>query len=230
MVSTVDGKATLRRGEHPRPLGSPVDRGIMVRLRTHADAVLRGAGTVRRAPHYPRAAPEVVPLRRAAGREPEPLACVVSGSGQLPAASPFFTRAPRRPLVVLGPDAPAEAERELGRVADVVRAPAASGGAGGEPGGWVDPQWLLRLLREQHGVGLLLSEGGPRLNHVFFRAGCVDELFVTLAPLVAGSEQELTMVHGPDLLEPFPGLELLSVFAHESELFLRYRVLRQPGA
>lgn len=227
MVCSVDGKATLRQGQHPRPLGSRVDRTIMARLRAHADAVLRGAGTVRRNPYYPRAA------RGGPADEPrdQPLACVVSASGSLPVDSPFFTRAPRRPLVVLGPLAPAGCEEQFVAVADVVRAPQASAAPGEDGAGWVDPGWLLRHLRERYGVRLVVSEGGPHLNYRFFRAGCVDELFLTLAPFLAGSERELGLVHGPQLLEPFPELRLVSVFAHESELFLRYQVLSgpQPG-
>lgn len=228
MVCSVDGKATLRQGQHPRPLGSRVDRAIMARLRAHADAVLRGAGTVRRDPYYPRAAREGVAGRPADGARDQPLACVVSASGRLPVDSPFFTRAPRRPLVVLGPLAPPGCEDQFLAVADVVRAPQAWAAPGEDGAGWVDPRWLLRHLRERHGVRLLVSEGGPHLNYRFFRAGCVDELFLTLAPFLAGSERELGLVHGPQLFEPFPELRLVSVFAHESELFLRYQVLSDP--
>lgn len=243
MVATVDGKATLARGTHPRPIGSEVDRALMARLRVHADAVLRGAGTVRRNPYYPAVREVGEELRRARGVPDQPLACVVSGSGAMAPELPFFRRAPRRPIVFVGPRADPEALAKLEPVADVHRAPSPAGRAvagvapggeapGGAPrggegeGGTVPVRWMLGVLQERYGVRYLLCEGGPTLNFALFAAGCVDELFVTVAPFVAGHGGELTLVHGPRLLEPFPGLRLLSAFFHEGELFLRYAVKR----
>ena len=243
MVATVDGKSTLARGAHPRPIGSGVDRALMVRLRVHADAVLRGAGTVRRNPYYPGVREAGEELRRARGMPDQPLACVVSGSGALTPELPFFRRAPRRPIVFVGPRADPEAVARLEPVADVHRAPSPGGRApageapagevpgsappGGEgEAGTVPVPWMLGVLRDRYGVRYLLCEGGPTLNFALFAAGCVDELFVTVAPFIAGHGGELTLVHGPRLLEPFPELRLLSAFFHEGELFLRYAANR----
>lgn len=229
MVATVDGKTTLDRGRHPRPIGSAVDRSLMVRLRTRVDAVLRGAGTVRQSPYYPSLAPGARERREAEGLAPFPLVVVMSGSGALPLDSPLFRDPPRRPLVLLGPGAPPEAVARLREVADVRVGPANDDdAAAGEEGG-VDVRWALACLAEEFGVKVLLSEGGPTLNHAFFEAGCVDELFLTVAPFVAGRSGERSVVDGPRLLQPFPELELLSAYVHESELFLRYRV-RRAGA
>lgn len=216
MVATVDGKTTLDRGRHPRPIGSRVDRALMVRLRTRVDAVLRGAGTVRQSPYYPSLPPGAVERRQREGLAPFPLVVVMSGSGELPLESPLFEAPPRRPLVLLGPQAAPEAVRRLERVADVRIGPRVEGG--------LDVRWALSCLAEEYGVRVVLSEGGPTLNHAFLRAGCVDELFLTVAPFVAGREDDRTVVDGPALLDPFPRLELLSAYLHEDELFLRYRV------
>lgn len=221
MVATVDGKATLDGGRHPQPIGSRLDRTLMVRLRTRADAVVRGAGTVRRSPYYPSLAPGAREVREAEGLAPLPLVVVMSGSGELPLDAPLFVDPPRRPLVLLGPRAsPAVVER-LRRVAEVRVGPP-------DPRG-VDVRWALSCLAEEFGIRALLSEGGPTLNYAFFEAGCVDELFLTVAPFVAGRAGERSVVDGPALLQPFPRLQLISAFAHESELFLRYRVLPTAG-
>lgn len=222
MVATVDGKTTLDRGRHPRPIGSRVDRALMVRLRTRVDAVLRGAGTVRQSPYYPSLAPGARERRQAEGLPPLPMVVVMSGSGALPLDSPLFRDPPRRPLVLLGPRAPAEAVERLRQVADVRVGP--DGGDG------PDVRWALSCLAEEFGVKVLLSEGGPTLNYAFFEAGCVDELFLTVAPFVAGSAEDRSAVDGPRLLQPFPELELLSAYMHEGELFLRYRVRRGDDA
>lgn len=217
MVATVDGKATLGRGRHPRPIGSATDRALMVRLRARVDAVLRGAGTVRQSPYYPSLPPGAEERRRAEGLPPQPLVVVLSGSGDLPLESPLFQAPPRRPLVLLSPRAPAQAVQRLREVAEVRVGPEAPGG--------LDVRWALSCLAEEFGVRVVLSEGGPTLNHAFFRAGCVDELFLTVAPFVAGMAGDRTVVEGPELLEPFPRLRLESAYLHGDELFLRYAVL-----
>ncbi|MEA2493365.1 MAG: hypothetical protein QOJ29_1276 [Thermoleophilaceae bacterium] len=78
----------------------------------------------------------------------------------------------------------------------------------------------LRELREE-GICSLLCEGGPTLNSTLFSEGLVDELFLTIAPTIAGAGEVLTIVEGPPL--PVPAeLELISVHEAEGHLFLRY--------
>ena len=84
-----------------------------------------------------------------------------------------------------------------------------------------------RLYRE-HGVGLLLVEGGPTINAELLRHGLIDELFVTLGATLVGGRDSLTILEGA---EPFtratvPRPTLLSVIANDetSELYLRYRL------
>ncbi|MEW6047095.1 MAG: dihydrofolate reductase family protein [Bacillota bacterium] len=213
MVMTADGKTTLDGGRHERAIGSPVDRALMVRLRTCVDAVVRGAGTVRRSPYYPHVVPGARERRKAAGVAEVPLFVIISGSGELPLDTPLFREPPRRPLVFVGPAARPDTVERLRQVAQVRAGP-------------VDVPGVLRCLAGEFGVRILLSEGGPTLNAAFFEAGCVDELFLTVAPFVAGSARDLSVVEGERLLQPFPELELLSVNWHASELYLRYRVLR----
>src|SRR5690625_4198119 len=89
MVSTVDGKTTLDEGRLRGPIGSPVDRALMERLRVPVDGVIRGASTVRRSPYYP-GVPESLEHRRIdRGLERQPRAVVVTRSGDLPLDAPF---------------------------------------------------------------------------------------------------------------------------------------------
>ena len=84
---------------------------------------------------------------------------------------------------------------------------------------------LPRGLRELRADGIrsLLCEGGPTLNSTLFEAGLVDELFLTVAPTIAGAGEALTIVEGPPLPAPV-GVELLTVHEADGHLFLRYRV------
>jgi riboflavin biosynthesis pyrimidine reductase len=73
------------------------------------------------------------------------------------------------------------------------------------------------------GVRSLLCEGGPTLNRVLLAAGLVDELFLTVAPLVTADDDEPAIVRG-GALDPPAGLALRWILRHGDELFLRYGV------
>jgi riboflavin biosynthesis pyrimidine reductase len=91
-------------------------------------------------------------------------------------------------------------------------------------GEWVEPRAAIAALRDR-GHELILSEGGPTLFASFVAAGAVDELFLTVSPLLAGraSAPRLSLVEGAELL---PGIrvagELVSLRRHGNHLFLRY--------
>jgi riboflavin biosynthesis pyrimidine reductase len=82
------------------------------------------------------------------------------------------------------------------------------------------PAEALRRAHEEHGVRSVLCEGGPTLNAAMLAEGVIDELFVTLAPLLAGGAAPLTI-----LTEGHPTpLELRWLLEGDGELFLRYAV------
>ena len=83
-------------------------------------------------------------------------------------------------------------------------------------------------------IRLILTEGGPTVFGALAAAGLVDELFLTVSPLLAGRpdpEDRLQLIEDAPLL-PDAGVEgrLLSVRAAGSHLFLRYELARQPQA
>lgn len=214
MVSTVDGKTTLDEGRLRGPIGSPVDRALMGRLRVPVDGVIRGASTVRRSPYYPGVPEEVEHLRIARGLPRQPRVIVVTGSGDLPLDMPFFRDAPRRPIVIAPKGLSPNILESLQELAVTILV--------GE--GAVDLPRALERLRHEYGIEHLLSEGGPRLNYEFLRARLLDEIFWTIAPKIGGNGQDLTLVHGDAILNPLPRLRLLSAFGGDDELFLRYKV------
>lgn len=216
MVSTVDGKTTLDEGRMKGPIGSPVDRQLMGRLRVAVDAVMRGAATVRKSPYYPGVPEELEHRRIDRGLERQPLVIIITASGDLPLDAPVFREAPRRPLVIVPQNVDEGRLMEIRSAADVMSI--------GHDG--VDLPGAMHRLYEQHGVTRLLSEGGPRLNYECMQADLLDELFWTVAPKIAGHEADLTLVHGPALLQPLRELQLVSAFTGDSELFLRYKAVR----
>jgi riboflavin biosynthesis pyrimidine reductase len=206
MVSTVDGRAAIEG--RTRALGSVTDTLLLTELRTLADAVLIGSGTLR-AEGYGKLVgnPERVARREAEGRPATPTAVLLSRSLDLPWDAGLFAATDQPVLVYTEADAapPATAAPlELVRLSECT------------------PPAALRDLRAR-GVRALLCEGGPTLNRALLASGVVDELFLTLAPLLAGNAASLRIVEGEDLPELL-GLALEWVLHHDDELYLRYRI------
>ena len=214
MVSTVDGRASI--GGRSGPLGGRGDRELFHGLRGAVDAVMAGAGTVR-AERYGRIIPEEA-RRRARlerGLSEEPLACIVSGRLSLPGDIPLLAEPAARVLIVT----PSAASLpESAAHVDYLRA-----GRDGQ----LDLPLALADLRERFAVGNVLCEGGPHLNSQLLVAGLVDELFLSLAPKLAGGQdptgEALRILAGAELDHPVE-LTLLGALESESHLFLRYAV------
>jgi riboflavin biosynthesis pyrimidine reductase len=206
MVTTADGRAAIEGRSHA--LGSDADTLLLTELRTLADAVLLGPGTLR-AEGYGRLVgnAERVARREAAGLPPTPAAVVLSRSLDLPWEAGLFAAAGQPVLVYTGSDAePPAVDADL----EVVRL--------GDP----SPAAALADLRGR-GVLALLCEGGPTLNRALLAAGVVDELFLTLSPLLAGKADSPRIVEGEDLPDLLT-MELAWVLRHGDELYLRYRL------
>ncbi|MGW9630717.1 pyrimidine reductase family protein [Agromyces sp. NPDC055520] len=173
-VASLDGAVTLdgRSGG----LGDASDRLAMQVLRTLADVVLVGAGTVRVEGYGGLAVGEADAAWRAShGLPDQPRLAVVSSSLDLDPSSPLFTAAVTRPIVVTHSAAPAERLAALEPVADVIVV--------GERG--VDVRGMLDVLAER-GLRQVLCEGGPHLFGSLLEADLVDELCLSLSPTLVG--------------------------------------------
>ncbi|AWB94778.1 pyrimidine reductase family protein [Agromyces badenianii] len=175
-VSSLDGAATVegRSGG----LGDANDRLAMQVLRTLADLVLVGAGTVRAEGYAGLAVGEAdVAWRVARGLPEQPRFAVISSSLELDPESALFTEAVTRPIVVTHAAAPTARRAALEQVADVLVV--------GERA--VDVSGMLDVFAER-GLRRVLCEGGPHLFGSLLEADLVDELCLSLSPmLVAGS-------------------------------------------
>jgi len=217
MVVSADGKAAVDGTE--RGIGSPTDRRLMRELRTNADVVLNGAGTLRvsgAAPRLGDAGLEAIRLRR--GKPRVPTAAVLSRDGRLPLDAAFFTARDFDAAVYLSSAAPAERRRAIAATGRPVY---------DLPQGDELPA-MLKHMRRELGAAVLLLEGGPTLNHEFFARRLVDEFFLTIGPVIVGGRDTITPVEGaaPFARDALPRLALLSAVANPatSEVYLRYRV------
>ena len=204
MVSTGDGRAALEGST--RRIGGEDDTDLLLELRAIADAVLIGTGTLR-AEGYDRLlrSEERRARRIAAGLAEDPVAVLLSRRFDIPWEAGLF-QAPEQPVLIYTglagspPDVPAPVE------VVVLDDPT--------------PAAALADLRTR-GVRALLCEGGPTLFGAMVAAGVVDELFLTITPLLTGDETELTIVSGGRLAQP-TRMELLWALRSGSELFMRY--------
>jgi riboflavin biosynthesis pyrimidine reductase len=225
-VASIDGVVAIPeelQSSHLIAAGSEGDRFLMGLLRACADAVLVGAGTLHGSPQtlwtaehaYPPAAPFYADLRRRRDRPPQPTLAVLSGSGSIDPRHPALAR---RTLVLTS-------EHGAARLGD--RLPGATTIAALGDGPVVDPVAAVEALRAA-GHELILCEGGPTLFGALTAAGLVDELFLTLSPLLAGratAGTRLSLLEGAELL-PDRAVEgtLLSLRRAGSHLFLRYEL------
>lgn len=207
-VASADGAATLdgRSGG----LSGPGDRDLFRVLRAMADVVLVGAGTVRIEGYGPaRPSPEHQDWRRAHHLPPIPPLAVVSGTLNLDPDSRFFTEAAVRPLVLTGASSPPERRERLARVADLLAADSVDG-------------WLEQLA--ERGLVRVLCEGGPHLFAALLAADRVDELCLTIAPLLVSQAALKIDVPTPDRTPHH--LALMHVLEEDGFLFLRYAANR----
>ena len=211
MVATADGRITI--GGRSGPIGNDADRELFHELRAQVDAVMVGAGTVR-TERYGRIVrdPDRRERRRQAGLEPDPLAIVVSARLALDPDIPLLQDPDSRVVIVTASDGEVEGARaqvEYMRVA-----------AGDEPG-VLGLAPVMRELRER-GVRTVLCEGGPVLNGTLLEERLIDELFLSIAPKLAGGAGP-SVVAGP-ALEPPVEMDLVSALEADGHLFIRYRI------
>ncbi len=186
--------------------GSARDHARMSRLRSEADAVLVGGATFRNWPNpsLPDAAD------RGALRAP-PWNVVVSRSLDVPLAPSFCAEPAIRPLFVtraaaLGADFPSEVEAWAGE-------------------GDVPVPWILERLAAR-GIERLLVEAGGDLLFQFLAADALDEMHVTLCPIVVGGDAP-SLADGAGFdRDAVRGLRLVASEVEGDEIFLHYRNVR----
>lgn len=209
MVATADGAAQSAEGRSGGISGE-ADKRLFSLLRALADCVLVGAGTVRREGYGPaRPGPGWAEQRVAAGRAPAPTIAIVSGRLDLDPTSRVFIEAEPRTIVLTTTTAPADRRAALAQVADVIEA--------GEHR--VDAAVAVRALHER-GLDRLLCEGGPRLLAQVAAADVLDELCLTVSPLL-NSGDAARVLNGP-VLAPPKRLGLAQLLEEDGFLFCRY--------
>ncbi len=249
-VTTLDGVVSWNAPGHEG--GGDVsgfsvhDVAVMGLLRAVSDAVIIGAATLRVAPDHlwtpefiapKELAPAYQALRASLGKTQPPVAVIVSGSGEVDLGLRVFTSGEEPALIVTTPQG--EQRLRARGLPGRVEVAAVKPGSDGQ----MSASGLIAAVQGRLGEGQpagprrLLVEGGPRLMATFFAEQSIDELFLTLAPQVAGRDSALgpagwrpALVEGALLAPERPAWgTLISVKQAASHLFLRYRFQNGPG-
>jgi riboflavin biosynthesis pyrimidine reductase len=234
-VTTLDGVVALDETGHGG--GGEIsgfnadDRMLMGILRAIADVVVVGAGTLRADPAHIWTATHIFPaltdayhaLQDALGKSGPPLNVIVTASGDLDMTLPVFQSGEVPVLIVTTPQGAENLERSSPPATVSISAVQAVES--------ISATSLLEAIRRQQlpTADLILVEGGPHLMGDFFAECRLDELFLTLAPQVAGRSSVQGAAQRPGLVagklfapdSPVWGT-LITVHQSESHLFLRY--------
>ncbi|MFB6893879.1 pyrimidine reductase family protein [Kitasatospora sp. NPDC056327] len=213
MVAGLDGGARLDGLSDG--LSGDADKRIFGVLRALSDVVLVGAETVRAEGYRPaRARAGFAAARRAAGQAPAPAIAIVTRSLGLDLAAPLFTEPLVRTVVITTEDAPAQSRAAVAEVADVIAVGRGS----------VDLPAAVAALAAR-GWTRMLTEGGPRLLGELAAGGLLDELCLSVAPLLTGGDAPRVLhdARMPDVQR----MRLVSLIEQKGFLFTRY--LRPPA-
>jgi riboflavin biosynthesis pyrimidine reductase len=227
-VSTLDGVVSipsLPQSNRLVSMGSDADHFLMGLLRAFADVVLIGSGTLRATPRgtwrpekaYPAAGDAFAELRRRLGKAEAPEVAILSGSGSIDPTHPVLESGALVLTSIAG------AERLEGRLPSAARVVPLGDEAK------IDVTLVVKTLRSR-GHRLILSEAGPHTFGALLEGGVVDELFLTLSPLLLGDAEapRFQLVEGADLLPFDVRGQLSSVRRHGGHLFLRYELNASP--
>ena len=222
-MQTLDGVVSIPDLQRSNALvsgDSEADRFLVGLLRACADVVLVGSHTLRASPQgtwrpervYPGAADAFAELRSLRGRPERPAVAVLTAGGSLDPAHPLLAEGA---LVLTTADAAAKLRAAVPTATEVVAV---------NEGDRVDIALAVAALRGR-GHAVILSEAGPTTFAQLLAARLVDELFLTLSPIVAGrgAGKRLGLAEGAELL---PGIRVeatpLSLRRSGGHLFLRY--------
>ncbi|MBV9660652.1 MAG: pyrimidine reductase family protein [Acidimicrobiales bacterium] len=206
-VESLDGAVEI--GGRSRPLGGPVDHDAFMAMRAVTDVIVVGAGTTRAESYGPVRLDEAAQdRRRARGQAALPPLAVVTARGDLDPTSRLF--GPGSDVLILTTAQVVAERHDLAEVAELV----ACGDA------YVDLGAAVGELRSR-GLQRALCEGGAQLMRSLLMVGLVDELCLTFAPILAGSQYR--RLAGPGPLPEVERFRLASLIVGDGMILTRYQ-------
>ena len=203
-VTSIDGATTVKGKSSA--LGDDDDLAMFKAIRSLPDVILVGARTVRAEDYQPVVLDEERrAVRRERGQADDPILAIVSGSLGIDPEARVFGDPEHKPLILTSTTA------DPGRLVNI--------------GDMAEIAFLIELTPEKildqlGAASVVLLEGGPTLTGQFVAAGLVDEMCLTVSPLLVGGESKRVAV-GAEAGPPL-GMRLDRAHLGERSLFLRY--------
>ena len=205
MIASADGRAAI--DGRSVGLGAPADRALLRELRTGVDAILVGTSTLA-AERYGNLLDDAQREHRvAAGMTPEPIVATISRRLDVPTGIPLLAEPTARVQVYT--EAPGEVPGDGAWVAAHRFEP-----------GTLTMHAVLAHLQAERSVSSVLCEGGPTLLRHLVAAGVVDDLLLTVAPVLAAGDAPSPLQGAA--LHPAAGLALRDIHRAGDHLFLHY--------
>lgn len=205
MIASVDGRTAVEG--RSVGLGHPADRDLLRELRTAVDAILVGTGTLRAERYANLLDDDQRAQRTAGGLELEPIVATVSRRLDMPHDIPLLAEPTARVQVY------AEVEGEVPSQGAWVAVHRFA------PGQLTMPA-ILEHLRTERGARAILCEGGPTLLRELVAADCVDDVLLTVSPMLVAGDAT-TALKGLTLNPP-TGLSLRAIHRADDHIFLHY--------
>jgi riboflavin biosynthesis pyrimidine reductase len=230
-VETIDGVVSFRipgrSGGREIRGDSDEDRFVMGLLRSVSDAVLVGSRTFNEGPGhmhipafiYPEAKDLYAELRRKLGKPPLPLSVILTASGKVDLDEPTFHTEGLPTAIITTNEGASRIASDHGDISHITVRTTGEAGC-------TTPAAVLKILTDEFGIRLLLHEGGPTIFGQWLSAKTIDELFLTLAPQIAGRQSVALRpsIAGEKLFSPemAPWFGLRSIKRAWNHLLLRY--------
>lgn len=209
-VASADGASSL--DGRAAGLGSPTDQQVLRLLRDRSDGIMVGAGTAQAEGYRAlRDDPVRADLRTARGQSRVPPLILVSQRLTVDPRDPIIARAVARTVIVTCAGSDRARREALAEVTPVI--------VSGQD--TVDLVGARAALAER-GLRRLVCEGGPTLFGTALGAGIVDELCLTVSPVLTGPGAG-RIVDSSLHIDPVR-LRLRHLLEEDGYLFLRYAV------
>jgi riboflavin-specific deaminase-like protein len=211
---TADGRISTREFS-PSLFTSPADKARLHTVRAAHDAILAGRGTVAADSMSMRLSREDLRAQRVeAGKPPEPLRVIISNKGSLDPGWKVF-RHRGSPIVVLSTHLmPPATRRALEPLCELRLWNLDS----------VPLREALSMLRSDHDVRSLVCEGGGELLRSLAEEDLLDEIHLTVAPVVFGGRGAPSLTGLPAGFLPAPRkFRITSMEVAGGECFLTLR-------
>lgn len=224
-VQTIDGVVDLKEpgytGGGPVSGSNEHDRMILGLLRALADVVIVASGTMHGSPKgtwtaeraYPAFAEEYTDLRKRMGKKEKPLVTVVTASGNLDTSHPILQEGEIEVLVITTSSGKEKLER--------TPLPSTVKIASTKQYGLINAKEIISEVRKTLPTATIaVVEGGPHLMGTFFDEHCLDEIFLTISPQVAGRSPQ----------NDRPGLVADKTLAPHNSVWSKLADIRQGGS